>query len=169
MPRASSCNEHGSRYIQAHARRSVDVDQRVTHNRKKKCDFPCALSITDYGERQQRESPRSETKNRKHNMNRNEAWNLSEAILALAKITPQLKGVTTDIKLIEDMQGNVTEGIVWIYLRDARAGNGTCHEFRGRVPLTAEIIATVESMQDELVSKAKAQRAEARAIRADAR
>jgi hypothetical protein len=102
-------------------------------------------------------------------MNRNEAWNLSEAILALAKITPQLKGVTTDIKLIEDMQGNVTEGIVWIYLRDARAGNGTCHEFRGRVPLTAEIIATVESMQDELVSKAKAQRAEARAIRADAR
>ena len=102
-------------------------------------------------------------------MNRKEANNLSEQISTLAKTEKKLAGAKTSVKLVEDMQGNVTEGIVWMSVRDERSGNGACHEFRGVAPSVAEIIAAAEKMNATLARKAKEQRAEASAIRADAR
>ncbi len=98
-------------------------------------------------------------------MTRSEAWNLK---LAVDKM-PEAKGSLTDLTLIEDKNGNVVEAKFLIYIKDAAAGNTVCRTFSGRVPLTAEIVAALDTMREELVMRAKEQRRVARAIRADAK
>jgi hypothetical protein len=93
--------------------------------------------------------------------------------MALSKATKAELGMSDvqfDHKAIEavvDGEVKNVQGILSMRVVDARSGNGECHQFLGRAPLMSEIVAQAEILRDNLVSKAKAQRAEARAIRAD--
>jgi len=108
----------------------------------------------------------------KNKMTHSESWSLYMALTKAKKTELGISDAQVYHRTIEGAAGGevkVIEGIVYVRVVDARSGNGETHEFRGRAPLMHEIVAQVEILRDNLVSKAKSQRAAARAIRADSR
>jgi hypothetical protein len=103
-------------------------------------------------------------------MTNSESWSLYMALSKATKAELGMSDVQFDHKAIEavvDGEVKKVQGILSMRVVDARSGNGESHQFLGRAPLMSEIVAQAEILRDNLVSKAKAQRAAARAIRAD--